>query len=261
MDPHKPGSNTLCMSVKLTQDLIHAVDKNKIYKPHANMVNKILIRYLEGHRDMFKELHTNVTPPPVATEEASPKRTYEQFSADASDILQPTSPKSGYESEDKAPKRTYRQMQAEDGSYEKLMKETRELFDTYKHAPLGVDSGPLAKLAMEKLYSRYASYCNFGGSEMKPDPDTEVTIGDMVTKVLGQIQKCEFASVARYVEGEYQLKHKTGPRKFLGKTDVYPVIHKQDITDFVVQWWRNTYKPVISRTYQGQYSTRNYCDF
>jgi hypothetical protein len=66
------------MSVKLTQDLIHAVDKNKIYKPHANMVNKILVRYLEGHRDMIKELHTNATPPPVATEEASPKRTYEQ---------------------------------------------------------------------------------------------------------------------------------------------------------------------------------------
>ena len=263
--------------IKGMQLLLKVLDR-KVDGDYKTMLNNIFTQYLAGDRSMIVEPAGAAQPPSVATEEGinqpelpSPKRAYEQ-----SVVIQPKriykpedEPEDKPFAEEPEAKRTYRQMQAEDGSYEKLMKETQELFDTYKHAPPGVDSAPLAKLAMEKLYAKYgaanaASYSAFGGfthSEMKPDPGTEVTIGDMVTKVLGQIKKSEFASVARHVEREYRLKHKTGPRKFLGKTDVYPLIHKQDITDFIVQWWRNTYKPVVSLSHPRQYSTRNLFDF
>ena len=123
------------------------------------MVNQILLRYLEGHRDMIKELDTNATSPSVDEADAAvendmpPKSTDEQFSVPDSGINQPEDI-----TKDKplpSPKRTYKQMQGDDGSYEKFMQETQALCDTFKNAPCGLDLAPLAKIAVEKLSHKY----------------------------------------------------------------------------------------------------------
>ena len=69
------------------------------------------------------------------------------------------------------------------------------------------------------------------------DPETEITISDMVTETLGigGVTPSEFGAVARHVWKQYVTKYKTGMRKHEGKKDIYPKEHSAAIKDFVVR--------------------------
>jgi len=266
--------------VKLTQDLLHVL--HDMYpEVDCTQFNQDLARYLDGHRDVNKEgaatyqqgQTTTALEQPTyqqgQTATALELPTYQQGQT-ATAMEQPTYQHGQTTTalEQPTPVQTTKRTPGDSLSThnKRRIQDIEDYIQNVKHnaslLSLTMPSEVVDKFTQSALEAgpfsgAPQSNVNTAGSIAPVDAETEVTIGAVVSHVLGSLKKSDFASVARYVEAEYRLKFKTGPRKFLGKTDVYPAVHRQDISNFVGRWWRSNHPP--ARSLNGKrYSARSY---